>query len=661
MNIHFGVDYYPEHWPRERCEQDAKLMRDMGIQMVRMGEFSWFKMEPEKGKFDFRWLDDAIAVLASYGIKTVLGTPTAAPPAWIIQEDPEIQPIDAEGRVRHFGGRHHTCHSNTAYREHCRRIVTAMAEHFADNENVIGWQPDNELGNSHDNLCYCPSCEKTFRDWLKRKYGSVEKLNEAWGVDFWSQGLNDFGQVTAPKLTPNAVNPSKMLDWKSFCSDLIVDFLQLQIDILRERCPNHFITHNFMGFADKVDYYDLAKNLDFISHDQYPGGYYSRKPHLRSWETAATLDVIRGYKNAPFWIMEQQSGITGWEIMGRMPAPGQLSLWATQSVAHGADAIVFFRWRSCAMGTEQYWHGILPHSGKPGRVYRELQELTAQMTPIMEKMQGAMPRNKVAIVYSFRQKYAMDIQPHNPELDYLQQVVAYYKAFHEKGIGVDFVPDTQNLSGYSLVVAPLQYLMTKELEDRYFRYVQRGGHLVLTMRAGVKDEHNLAMTDHPLPGKLAELIGAEVEEYDCLLETSVKVNYRGKEYDSHKWSDILAPDHAETVAVYASEYYRGQSVVTKHAYGKGTAWYVGTEPGEALMDALTEEMLQDAGVTAPWHGDPGVEFATRTKGAQTWLFVLNHNDGESHYDIPNGYRLVKGETAGTLKAYEVHIFESGEV
>lgn len=659
MHIHFGVDYYPEHWPRERWETDAKLMGEMGVQMVRMGEFSWFKMEPEKGKFDFGWLDEAISLLAGHGIKTVLGTPTAAPPAWIIQENPDIQPVDAQGRVRHFGGRHHTCHSNRAYREYCRRIVTAMAEHYAANENVIGWQLDNELGNSQDELCFCSSCERAFRDWLKRRYGTIDAVNAAWGADFWSQGLNDFSQITAPKLTPNAVNPSKLLDWKCFCSDLIVEFLTLQADILRRVCLHQFVTHNFMGFADKVDYYDLARQVDFVSHDQYPGGYYFNPPHLDSAGSAATLDIVRSYKNAPFWVMEQQSGITGWEIMGRMPAPGQLSLWAAQSVAHGADAIAFFRWRSCAMGTEQYWHGILPHSGRPGRVYRELKALIAELAPIMEQMQGAMPRSGVAIVYSFRQKYALGIQPQHPELDYLQQIMKYYTAFHEKGISVDFVQDTQDLSGYALVVAPLQYLMTEELENRYFRYVEQGGHLVLTMRTGVKDEHNLAMTDHPLPGRLAKLIGAEVEEYDCLMGTSGKVNYKGGEYDCHKWSDILVPGAAETVAVYASEYYQGQPAVTKNTFGKGTAWYVGTEPGEALMDALATDFLEDAGIQTPFRGEPGIEFAARTKGTRTWLFVMNHNDRESHYALPPEYTLVKGGDAGILRAYEFHIFESG--
>ena len=388
MGIHFGVDYYPEHWPRERWETDARLMKEMGVQVVRMAEFSWFKMEPAEGEFDFEWLEDAVALLDSYGIKTVLGTPTAAPPAWIIQKNPEIQPIDREGRRRHFGGRHHDCQSNAVYRAHISRFVTAYAKRFADNPGVIGWQIDNELGNSHGDLCMCDSCKRQFQAWLHKKYGTIEALNDAWGTAFWSQGYNHFEQIGTPLLTAVGENPSAMLDWKCFCSDLIVDFAAHQARILREICPNHFITHNFMCFDNKVNYYDLAGLLDFVSNDIYPAGHWQKQPHQPDSELAACHDVIRGYKKKPFWMMEQQSGMAGWEIMGRALEPGQMSAWAMQSVAHGADAVVFFRWRTCAMGTEQYWHGILGHSGNPGRTYHEAKRLTETFAKYMEDLRA---------------------------------------------------------------------------------------------------------------------------------------------------------------------------------------------------------------------------------------------------------------------------------
>lgn len=657
--LHFGVDYYPEHWERERWEVDAELMRKMGIQMVRMGEFSWHKLQPEEHRFDFAWLDEAITLLGSYGIYTILGTPTAAPPAWLIYKHPEILPIDREGRARGFGGRHHDCQSNPVYREYIRKLVSELAQHYGDNPWVIGWQPDNELGNSHQDLCTCESCRGEFQRWLRKKYETTGELNQAWGTGFWSQEYNDFAEVCAPRITVTGENPSAMLDWKRFCSDLIVDFTKEQTDIIRRFAPNQFITHNYMGFANKVDYYKLGELLDFVSHDQYPGGFYlPETPHEKNYVLAATLDVVRSYKNQPFWIMEQQSGITGWEIMGRTPAPGQLSAWALQSIAHGADAIVFFRWRTCAMGTEQYWHGILPHSGNPGRRYEELKGLIHTMEPLMERLHGSMPRPQAGIVFSFEQEYAFQIQPHHKDLSYTRQIQKYYRALYQQNIPVDFVPEQGDFNKYKLLLAPLQYLMSPELEEKYMDYVRQGGHLLLTMRTGVKDLHNLCMTDRELPGRLSELAGIEVLDYDCLRGTHVMVEYQGQSLQADIWSDLmrLLPE-TEILAAYDSEFYKGEPCITKHPYGAGCCYYVGTQPGGELMEALLTEICREAGVTSVCWAQKDVECVVRENQKSRFLFAINHSCEERKYTVPEGYRLLRGEHAGTLGAYEVQILE----
>ncbi len=658
-NTHFGVDYYPEHWERARWDVDAKLMQEMGIQVVRMAEFSWHKLEPEEGRYDFAWLDEAIGLLAGYGIKTILGTPTAAPPAWMIRKHPEILPVDRDGRVRGFGGRHHDCQSNPVYRAYVRKMVTRLAEHYGENPNVIGWQPDNELGNSHQELCTCDSCRSSFQSWLKEKYQTTEKLNAAWGTAFWSQEYNDFAEVPAPRITVTGENPSAMLDWKRFCSDLIVDFAKEQTDIIRKYAKHQFITHNYMGFADKVDYYKLGELLDFVSHDQYPQGFYlSETPHEKNHVLAATLDVVRGYKNQPFWIMEQQSGITGWEVMGRSPAPGQLSAWALQSVAHGADAIIFFRWRTCAMGTEQYWHGILPHSGNPGRRYAELKDMMTVMHPIMEELQGSMPNPEVGIVFSFEQEYAFRIQPHHKDLDYIGQIQKYYKALYDQNILVDFLSDEADFSKYKLLVAPLQYLMNPKLEEKYISYVKNGGHLILTMRTGVKDENNLCMTDRELPGRLSEIAGIEVLDYDCLRETEIDIVYKDQKLRGAIWSDLmrLFPD-TKVLAAYGSEFYAGEPCVTEHAYGKGSCYYIGTEPKEQLMQALMEDICRKAEVSPLAEKAEDVEFMARENEENRWLFVINHSNQTKEYFVPEHYSLIKGENAGVLSGYEVQILK----
>lgn len=657
--IHFGTDYYPEHWAKERWETDARLMQEMGIQVVRMAEFSWHKMEPVEGQYDFDWLEEAIALLGKYGIKSILGTPSAAPPAWMINKHPDILPIDKQGRRHGFGGRHHDCQSNTTYRKYVSGMVTAMTKRFAENANVIGWQTDNEFGNSHGDFCMCDSCRKSFQGWLAKKYGTVEALNAAWGTHFWSQEYNDFSEIFTPMITAAGENPSAILDWKCFHSDLIVDFQQLQVDIIRKNCPNHFITHNCMGFADTVNYFDLNENLDFASHDQYPGGFYARSPHEHNHDMAANLDVVRGFKHKNFWIMEQQSGITGWEIMGRTPQPGQLAAWAEQSIAHGADAVVFFRWRTCTVGTEQYWHGILPHSGNPGRRYEELKNMIARMKPVMAEMEGSMPKPEVAIVFSYRQEYAMQIQPHHPDLDYVGQLKKYYKELYRRNVPVDFVQDVDDFSKYKLLIAPLQYLMTPELAQRYFDYVKAGGHLVLTMRTGVKDEYNICMSDRELPGSLGDLCGIEIRDYDCLRDILVKVTMTDKEADDcvgSKWADIISLKGAESIADYASEFYTGTPCITKNQYGEGAAFYVGTEPEEALMVQLMDVLLTDVGVESLGASDEGVELSVREKDGKKWLFAINFNEVTANYDVPEGFELVQGEEKGVLRPFELHLY-----
>lgn len=657
--LHFGVDYYPEHWERERWDKDAALMQEMGIQMVRLAEFSWHKLQPAEDVFDFAWLDEVIELLGKYGIYTIVGTPTAAPPAWMIHKHPEILPIDREGRVRGFGGRHHDCQSNPVYREYIRKLVTQMAKHYGENPYVIGWQPDNELGNSHQELCTCDSCRQRFQEWLQKKYKTPEKLNQSWGNAFWSQEYNDFAEVPAPRITVTGENPSAMLDWKRFCSDLIVDFTKEQTEIIRKYAKNQFITHNYMGFADKVDYYKLGELLDFVSHDQYPGGFYlPETPHEKNHVLAATLDVVRSYKNQPFWIMEQQSGITGWEIMGRAPEPGQLSAWAMQSVAHGADAIVFFRWRTCAMGTEQYWHGILPHSGNPGRRYRELQDLIHDMTPLMDKMQDSVINSEVGIVFSFEQEYAFQIQPHHKDLSYTGQVQKYYRALYEKNIPVDFVPQQGDFQKYKLLIAPLQYLMSPELEEKYMEYVRQGGHLVLTMRTGVKDVNNICMTERELPGRLSEVAGVEVLDYDCLRDTKVDVLFEDHRLPAYIWSDLmhLLPE-TRVLASYGSEFYEGEPCITEHLYGDGICYYVGTEPGEELMDLLLARICREAGAEPILPPVADVECTIRENEKESFLFIINHSRELRDYQLPDGWKLLKGEHAGSLKAYETQILK----
>ncbi len=640
----FGVDYYPEHWPEERWALDAELMRDMGIEMVRMAEFSWHKFESAEGVFTFEWLDRAIDTLGRQGIVTVLGTPTATPPAWIVEAEPAILPLDSQGRVRGFGGRHHDCQSNPVYRRHIRRLVSEMAQRYANHPHVVGWQTDNELGNSHQDLCHCVSCRSSFQQWLKEKYGTVEVLNLAWGTVFWSQTYDRFEQIPTPTITPNSHNPSLLLDWKRFHSDLVVDFQQVQIDILRDKCPNQFITHNFMGFFDSLDYFDLAHPVDFISHDQYPMGFFDKpQPGKEPHVLAATLDLMRGLKGKPFWIMEQQAGQTGWEIMGQNPKPGQLALWSAQSVAHGADAVVWFRWRTCTVGTEQYWHGILPHTGVPGRRYQELQHFISVMKPWMPAFRGAMPKAEVAILFSYEQNWSFEIQPHHPDLDYIKQVQLWYKSLFEKNVPVDFIGEDSDLSQYKLVLAPLQHLMTEERANRFTQFITDGGVMLLTMRAGIKTPDNLCLSEGPLPGWLTGLLGVELEDYDCLRTQDAQVGWGDAQYHGSLWCDVVRLCGAGSLATFTGDWYAGAPAYTHHSVSKGHACYVATVPDKGFANHITEHLMQLAGVTGIQQPEDGLEWVCRQNEEKTWLFALNHGSESREVKAPDGYHCLTQE------------------
>ncbi len=665
VSYSFGVDYYPEHWPEERWETDARLMAGMGLELVRLAEFAWKKLEPAEGSFEFGWLDRALAALDRHGLKAVLGTPTAAPPAWLIEANPEVLPLDSQGRRVSFGGRHHDCQSSPAYRRHAQRIVGAMARRFGTDPRVVGWQVDNELGNSHEDLCHCESCRTAFHAWLELRYGSVDALNQAWGTQFWSQGYDSFDQVPTPAFTITAHSPSLLLDWKRFHSDLVVEFQELQLSVIRAEAPGHFVTHNMMGFADLVDYFDLGADLDFVSHDQYPLGFW-QAPRAPA-ELAAALDLMAGIKGKPFWVMEQQAGMTGWQVMAQAPRPGQLALWAAQSVARGADTVLFFRWRTCLSGTEQYWHGILPHDGRPGRRYEELKVLVAALKPQMARFAGSLSGAEVGILYSYEQNWAFEIQPHHPDLDYITYVQRIHASFHERNVPVAFLAPGASLDGYRLIVAPLLYIEIPGLAERLRAFVEGGGTLLLTMRTGVKDAANVCLATSPLPGPYAELLGLEILDYDCLRSGPVPVALVGPPNSAMQgalaagsgelWWDCIETRGARPWAAGLLGPHAGEAIVTRQRLGAGEAWYLGTSPDSGLMGLLCAELLASAGVEGLGPSPEGVELCRRRTGSCDFLFALNHTGEAKRFGLEAGWtRLVGPED---MPPYGFQVYERG--
>lgn len=625
-----GVAYYPEQWPRERWETDAELMAQAGLRLVRVGEFAWARLEPQPGEYDFDWLDEVIGILAARDLEVILGTPTAAPPAWLVCRHPEILPVRDDGRVQQFGHRRHYCPNNTEMRNATERIVVALADRFGRDARVTAWQIDNELGGR----CYCDTCRDAFHKWLRERYGSLAVLNDAWGTIFWSQTYEDWAQVPLPESSPvplphgflrNSPNPGLALDFRRFSSESLIGFLRLQAGILRERCsPEQRITHNLMGFRfPEIDYRELAEEIDFVSWDNYP----VLDPTGR-WSTKAlSADAMRGLKQAPVWVLEQQVGPLGWELL-RTPRRGETRLLTFQAIAHGAEAVCYFPWRTARFGAEQYWHGMIDANGRVGRRYEEVCAVAAELESLRERLAGARPRADVALLHDYDSRFALQVQPTNPVLAYEETVQRHYESLRRLGLGVDVVSPRTELSRYRLVVAPELFLMDEATAAALAGYVDSGGTLVLAPRAGVKDRHN-AVPERPVPAWLDELAGLEVVDYMSLAEDAT-ARIRGASFagEVHGWYEEVELRGGRATATYVNGAFAGGPAVVDHAVGAGRCVYLCGAALVPTLQALYRLLGGELGLSLLELPD-GVEAVPLAANGRDLLFLLNHGDDEA--------------------------------
>jgi beta-galactosidase len=651
--MYVGVDYYPEHWPRERWDEDARLMKEAGFNVVRLAEFAWVLLEPEEGRFEFAWLDDAIGVLGRHGISVVLGTPTAVMPAWLARKYPEALAMKPDGTRVVWGGRKNNCFSDGTYRLLSERITRAMAEHFKSTPQVIGWQTDNEFGGTD---CRCPRCRGSFQDWLRARYATLEELNRAWGTHFWGLKLQTWDEIQVPDSRTGSwaiSNPSASLDWQRFTSWLNVRFQGDQLRILRAVCPSHFVTHNFMGLFEEMDYYDLARELDFVSFDNYPVFADWDKPGI-PYAASLAADLMRGLKGRSFWIMEQSAGPLGWEVFSRNTRPGEIRSIAYQQLAHGADGQLWFRWRTATAGREQYWHGLLGHDGKPGRRYREAAQVARELQRLAPLLAGTAPRPQAALVYDYDSLWALRIQPGFAGNRYSAAIRRYYDAFFRAGVALDVVPPGADLAGYRLVLAPQLFVLPDPVALRLVSFVEQGGTLLADLRTGVKDETGLVHA-RTLPGLLSPALGIEIEEYEALAAVEyplvAKAPLAGR-FTATRYADWISPKGAEAVASYAGWPVREHAAVTRHRYGKGRGWYVGTVvKEESFYDRLARALLADAGIVPVVAPPEGVEVVMREGNGRKLLFLLNHKAAAQAVQVPAGKRdLLSGRvTSGALE------------
>ncbi len=643
----FGVDYYPEHWGKLEWESQAKLMREGNFNTVRMGEFAWKLFEKEEGVFDFSLLDEAIEVLAKEDIKVILGTPTAAPPKWLVDNYDVLQ-HDKYDRVEGWGSRRECCANSPDYIEKSRIIVDKMAEHYKDNVNVIAWQIDNEFGCHGSTRCYCEHCRRAFGKWLGKKYDSIDDLNKKWGSVFWSLDYDSFDDIILPAY--NACegtfgdlwshNPALDLEYRRFASESWVDYQKMQIDIIK-KYVNIPVTHNLMGHFSDIDYFKLSKDLDFVSWDNYPDNQWGDSEYEY---VSMAHEIMYGVKNKNFIVMEEQAGPAGWDFVGQTPRPGQLRLWVYQAIAHGAEGIVYFRFRTALFGMEQYWYGVLDHDGVPRRRFYEIKETGAELKKLEKYIVGAKNDYDALIVKSYDNVWGHDIKRHSKKYNYNNHLFEYFRANVDLNI-TTAVSANKDYDKYKVVYMPAYNIVEDDEVKKIESYVKNGGVLVLTFRSGTRDTYN-RVRSLAVPGVFAELAGIEVEEFDAPRKDVVVAGVDGGIEDlagiAKLWCDIIKPVTAKTLVSYASEFYKGKTAVTINEYGKGKVFYVGCDLDRDAMETLVEYISAVAGIE-PVKAPKGIEIVKR-KG---YNIILNHNEEAVEVDI-KGTSLISGEEFGGI-------------
>ncbi|MDI7276045.1 MAG: beta-galactosidase [Anaerolineae bacterium] len=628
---YYGCAYYPEYWGAERVGDDARLMREAGINIVRIGEFAWCRMEPEEGRFTLDWLHDCVETLARRGIDVLMCTPTAAPPAWLTQRYPDTLLVKADGTRAAHGGRRHYCPTSPTYRSHVERIVEHLTREMSRHANVVAWQIDNELGHEAG-ACHCESCQARFQAWLKERYGSLEELNRRWGTGFWSMDYSAWEQLRLD--SQGWLSPSRLLDSKRFRSDMWIEFAQHQATIIRRNHPGAQVTTNGMGpIYDAIDYYRLFSGLDVASDDLYFD--------IGTMDTdVAAMNVYRSLKPGQrYWITETGSGALDY---GRPPRPEQLRTWAWSSYAHGAEAYMIFRWRTCLSGQEQELQGILEHSGHPGHRYRAVQKCFLEMRRICEQLgELPLPEAPVAIVQDYDVLWAYESSVVGRDVDYPGQIYRLHRELYDRHVVADVIPPGRDLSGYRLVILPSLVIVSAELATRLAAFVEAGGTVLATGQLGLRDG-NANYVPAPGPQHLEELFGVHIQG-GMYLHSHVDpdealwvpapqkgqapialTGVLGSEMAGGRasvWAADLTANGGTPVLKFTDGAFLGQPAVVEKRTGKGHTLYAGViGASDELHSAIVGRALSLAGVQPGPETRRHVEVLTR--GQVT--FAINH-------------------------------------
>lgn len=653
--MHYGADYNPEQWPEELWPEDVARMREAGVTMVSLGIFSWSRIQPREGEFDFGWLDRVIDLLHEGGIAVDLATATASPPPWASAAYPELLPRDENGALYWPGSRQQFAPSSPVYRRLAAELVTALAARYAKHPAVVMWHVNNEYG-CHLNMDFSDAARDAFRHWLADRHGTIDALNEAWGTNFWSQRYGSFDEVFPPRKAPYSLNPGQMLDYRRFTSDMLLECYLMEREIIRAAGAAQPITTNFMGAFKPANYAQWAEHMDVVSDDAYPD---PNDPE--SFRAAAfQRDLIRSLKpEVPWILMEQATNALNWRPSNAPKAPGQMAALSAQAIGRGADGILFFQWRQSKAGAEKFHSAMLPHAGTETRTWREVTALGADLAklPALPVAPAGTSDARVALVFDWENWWAVEASDHpTNELDYLAVVQRWYRALHRRHVQVDIVPATRVDGRYAVAIAPLLYLMRETDAATLTSFVEGGGHLLAGPFTDVVDEVD-RFRDGGFATQLGPLCGIRVEDFGALVPPAAPAGAPGEREARFAGTAVAGQALAESVgtilaedvhvaasdtvvdATFTSGRRAGDPALTSRRAGQGVARYLATVPDDAGALAVVDLVLAGAGVEPVVGGLPEHVEAAR-RGA---LITLVNHGGEP-VEVPvDGVDALSGE------------------
>lgn len=583
-----GVDYYPEHWGLDILDEDLDNIVELGANLIRIGDFAWDVFEPKEGEYSFEFFDEVIKHAKAKGIKIMMCIPSATMPSWLYTKYPEIMNEDEKGYRQPYGARRGYCLNSDIYRNKVVSLTKAMVNHYKDEDAIVAWQVDNEIGHEGSDLCFCENCHQKFIEYLKNKYPSIEDLNYRWGTRFWSQTYSRFEDIPSPKKAFVAQNPSLRLEYFRFMANSAKSYIETIVSTIKE-ITNTPVTHDFEGgtITKHFNPFDIAQCLDFVSYNNYPVWGGMVKPHPES-DLAFTVDFARGFKRELFCVTESIMGAQGHNDIGCAPKPNEAKKWALQSLDHGVESVIFFRYRGFIKGAEQYCYGILDSDNQKRRKFYETKEFFKEG----KEKEIVYPKSDVCMIFDFDSKESMAIQRQCDCFDYEKECMKLYGQFYKRGIHVDVIDSSIDFSNYKTVVLPYMIIMDDEFKLKLKEFVSNGGKLIVTPRTAWKDKDNNLIFNKRIPVDLDDVTGAVLEEHESLNNHGTyEVSYKGKEGTGSVFVEMHTLVTAKPIVMYKNNPFGEYAAAFINNYKKGKCITLATTLDDDTLTRLFDEIL----------------------------------------------------------------------